>query len=214
MLAQAGVHPKTAQELARHSTITLTMDHYTHVSLYDLGAAVGTLPALPEPKLESEKATGTDGRKMVAGMVAGVNGNHSDSVRPVEAQATYRAKPKTDVPPKEEPLALQGVKSDCDPLRPIEKPVPEAGLEPARGLPSLDFESSARNPQPVESQGSCDDAPDVVAGMVAKESQISPAEPATALADLDLARIVTAWPALPEAVKAGIVAMVEAATCV
>ncbi len=28
MLAAAGVHPKTAQELARHSTITLTMDHY------------------------------------------------------------------------------------------------------------------------------------------------------------------------------------------
>jgi len=50
--------------------------------------------------------------------------------------------------------------------------------------------------------------------MVAKESQISPAERATALADLDLARIVTAWPTLPEAVKAGIVAMVRAASCV
>ena len=29
-LANAGVHPKTAQTLARHSTITLTMDRYSH----------------------------------------------------------------------------------------------------------------------------------------------------------------------------------------
>jgi integrase len=29
-LARAGVHPKTAQTLARHSTITLTMDRYSH----------------------------------------------------------------------------------------------------------------------------------------------------------------------------------------
>ena len=28
-LAESGVHPKLAQELARHSTITLTMDKYT-----------------------------------------------------------------------------------------------------------------------------------------------------------------------------------------
>src|SRR5579859_4879360 len=29
-LARGGVHPKTAQHLARHSTIALTMDRYTH----------------------------------------------------------------------------------------------------------------------------------------------------------------------------------------
>jgi len=34
-LARAGVHPKTAQALARHSTISLTLDRYTHVSLGD-----------------------------------------------------------------------------------------------------------------------------------------------------------------------------------
>ena len=28
-LARSGVHPKTAQSLARHSTITLTMDRYS-----------------------------------------------------------------------------------------------------------------------------------------------------------------------------------------
>ena len=29
-LARGGVHPKVAQALARHSTITLTMDRYSH----------------------------------------------------------------------------------------------------------------------------------------------------------------------------------------
>ena len=32
-MAMSGVHPKIAQSLARHSTIQLTMDRYTHVGL-------------------------------------------------------------------------------------------------------------------------------------------------------------------------------------
>ena len=59
MLAAAGVHPKTAQELARHSTITLTMDHYTHVGIRDLSSALDTLPSLT-PAREAHAATGTD----------------------------------------------------------------------------------------------------------------------------------------------------------
>jgi integrase len=46
-LAVAGVHPKLAQVLARHSTITLTMDLYSHVGPADAAAALDELPALP-----------------------------------------------------------------------------------------------------------------------------------------------------------------------
>ena len=46
-LARGGVHPKDAQSLARHSTITLTMDRYSHVSISDLTGALERLPALP-----------------------------------------------------------------------------------------------------------------------------------------------------------------------
>ena len=46
-LARSGVHPKIAQELARHSDIKLTMGIYTHVGLYDLAAAVAGLSILP-----------------------------------------------------------------------------------------------------------------------------------------------------------------------
>jgi len=35
-LARAGVHPRNAQALARHSTIDLTMNVYTHIAMEDL----------------------------------------------------------------------------------------------------------------------------------------------------------------------------------
>ncbi len=63
-LAAAGVHPKIAQTLARHSTITPTLDRYTHVGLYGLSASVNSLPAIPVevPVAEANvlKATGTE----------------------------------------------------------------------------------------------------------------------------------------------------------
>ncbi len=48
-LAMSGVHPKLAKELARHSTITLTMDRYAHVGLMDMNAALETVPGLTTP---------------------------------------------------------------------------------------------------------------------------------------------------------------------
>ena len=43
-LAAARVHPKIAQTLARHSTIDLTMNRYTHLLHTDLTAALETVP--------------------------------------------------------------------------------------------------------------------------------------------------------------------------
>ena len=58
-LASAGVPVKIAQELARHSTITLTMDRYAHVGLADKARALDALPSLGEPA--ELAATGTTG---------------------------------------------------------------------------------------------------------------------------------------------------------
>jgi len=64
-LARGKVHPKEAQLLARHSTISLTMDRYTHLGIVDLTAALDALPMLPGEGPASEaaelRATGTDG---------------------------------------------------------------------------------------------------------------------------------------------------------
>jgi hypothetical protein len=60
-LAAAGVHPKEAQILARHSTITLTMDGYTHIGLADVAGALDKLPPLlSRTKPQALRATGTD----------------------------------------------------------------------------------------------------------------------------------------------------------
>jgi integrase len=63
-LAGGGVHPKTAQRLARHSTITLTMDRYTHLRRDDLAAALDVLPNLSGPLRQAAMATGTDGKPL------------------------------------------------------------------------------------------------------------------------------------------------------
>ena len=64
-LARGGAHPKEAQALARHSTITLTMDRYTHLGIVDLTSALDRMPAIPTSAPDNEaakqRATGTDG---------------------------------------------------------------------------------------------------------------------------------------------------------
>ncbi len=68
-LAAGGVHPKTAQELARHSTISLTMDTYTHSARGSLVTAVESLPNLWQPGREAARATGTDDLSAVSDSV-------------------------------------------------------------------------------------------------------------------------------------------------
>ena len=60
-LARGGVHPKQAQDLARHSDINLTMSRYSHTVLADRAAALSALPDLSggdSDRLE-HRATGT-----------------------------------------------------------------------------------------------------------------------------------------------------------
>ena len=48
-LERAGISPKMAQTLARHSDIRLTLGLYTHVELHDQTAAIESLPGPPKP---------------------------------------------------------------------------------------------------------------------------------------------------------------------
>ncbi len=58
-LVTGGVHPKVAQQLARHSTITLTMDRYSHLGLIDMTAGLESLPTIAAPEATAMRATGT-----------------------------------------------------------------------------------------------------------------------------------------------------------
>jgi len=63
-LVQSGASVKVAQELARHSTPTLTLNHYSHLGLHDTSAALDALPSLtpmtPTPQAQQLRKTGTD----------------------------------------------------------------------------------------------------------------------------------------------------------
>ena len=61
-LARSGVHPKVAQSLARHSTITLTMDRYSHTLIGEQADALKGLPDLTAPIADEMRKTGTDDR--------------------------------------------------------------------------------------------------------------------------------------------------------
>jgi len=62
-LAAAGVHPKVAQAILRHSKMDLTMSVYTHTLRGQESEAVGKLPDLSVPSKHAAEATGTDGRE-------------------------------------------------------------------------------------------------------------------------------------------------------
>jgi len=64
LLAVAGVHPKVAQAIMRHSTVKLTLGRYSHVYRGQESEAVGKLPNLSSRGSEQEEgaATGTDQR--------------------------------------------------------------------------------------------------------------------------------------------------------
>ncbi len=92
-LAAGGVHPKTAQTLARHSTITLTMDRYTHVRAADCADALDVLPNLPDPLSMPQQAlaTGTEGQSVqveVSGIGGGIQTGSEATVATAEQTET------------------------------------------------------------------------------------------------------------------------------
>jgi len=66
-LERAGLSPKMAQTLARHSDVRLTLGVYTHVGLHDQTAAIAALPpppcggGTPRTEVAELRATGTEG---------------------------------------------------------------------------------------------------------------------------------------------------------
>jgi integrase len=65
-MAKSGVSPKAAQSLARHSTIDLTMNVYTTLTVHDQASAIAFLPPIPAldgPVSQTSvlQATGTNG---------------------------------------------------------------------------------------------------------------------------------------------------------
>ena len=92
-LAAAGVHPKVAQVILRHSKIDLTMSCYTHTLRGQESQAIAKLPDLSLPSLDSQqaKATGTDGKK--ASAMSGATEKWTPKWTPPAFSETHRLSP-------------------------------------------------------------------------------------------------------------------------
>ena len=106
-LAAAGVHPKTAQQLARHSTITLTMDKYSHVLQAELDKAVDLLPGYSTTP-EQQRATGTIGKNVLASCLALQGGKQGYSGTP-SRQTIASAQGQENPHQMHETLVYQGI---------------------------------------------------------------------------------------------------------
>ena len=58
-LVQSGANIKVAQELARHSTPTLTLGRYAHVQLVDQTRALDALPSIEATRANVAALAGT-----------------------------------------------------------------------------------------------------------------------------------------------------------
>lgn len=81
MLVNSGAPVKAAQELARHSTPTLTLGRYSHIGLSDTARALEALPSFApptpaEPQAAQAKRTGTDDAPAVVDAVAKTDAVH------------------------------------------------------------------------------------------------------------------------------------------
>ncbi len=126
-LAAGGVHPKTAQRLARHSTITLTMDRYTHLRREDLAGALTTLPDLSSDR-QTARATGTDGGENSLSPSLSPNGEirrnsaHSGAMKSVKMENAGFAEnsgEKYDFPGDYEGFGSRGGTADATDLKSV-----------------------------------------------------------------------------------------------
>jgi integrase len=140
LLARSGAHPKTAQDLARHSTVDLTMNHYTHLRLRDLAGAVEGLPSiLPNQSAAAAlRATGTDPATPASG--AGSEDPPAESLRPACAAgeagrglvrgAETPGNDGAERPTGLNPSTVQGDEAGCESMRAVEGRVGEGTRTP------------------------------------------------------------------------------------
>jgi hypothetical protein len=86
-LARAGVHPRTAQKLARHKTLALTMENYTHADLADMSRALNTLPPMNHWPKNWPMAVDNGGQNVSSAVImAGEGLSLQEAKNPLEAK--------------------------------------------------------------------------------------------------------------------------------
>jgi integrase len=142
LLGKGGVDLRTAQELAGHSSPTITA-RYAHRRLHDLAGAVEKLPAfLPgeQPEGEAVRATGTDDTAPKATLPYTPLTQGPDLGRPSMMSVDRGVAPRAAMPSRRNSLPCNAVDSDRSPLMPGDAGEGEGGQDDdgeLRPLPAL-----------------------------------------------------------------------------
>ena len=109
-LSRAGIGPKMAQTLARHSDVNLTMNLYTHVGMHDQATAISILPTPPM----LEPLDGDVGRSFAQGFAkeSALEGSESQSV----SRADYEGADEKKSAESQKPIPGKELGTVCQPL--------------------------------------------------------------------------------------------------
>ena len=192
-VVNSGASVKVAQELARHSTPTLTIGRYAHVRLVDLRRAVPSVPTIMEPAAQTQaqalRATGTDDSAPRRAPRAHQTGGDLARFHAIQCESG----------------AMRIVSGD------MQKTLDNAGRNEPMRLSAMTCESAPgrirtsdrriRNPMQPEVKPS--------KTAISEEARTTGAPNRTDL-DPDVSKIVEAWPDLPPAIRAAVLALVNA----
>ena len=192
-----GASVKEAQTLARHSTPLLTMNTYSRATLLDVAGAVAGLGDLltsqpTRPEAEAQRATGTYGKAEQPPK----SDHYSDHYRKAQEGSEWHSGASVRV-------------ADCsETSTPINKKTPAkaAVVGTSQGSFGERLRSESNRRWRI-----CNPLPEPVSpGNGSDSGEVTTTATTTAAADPALAQVVEAWSSLPPAVRAGILAMVEA----
>lgn len=203
LLGSLGNSPKVTQTLARHSDIRLTMNVYSHAQIHDLAAAVEGLPiGLPGVKRSAEVllATGTDNR--IPHHAATYSRNESKRLpfpcrKGDGSSGNMRGSDDANTGDDggmetSQPIAAHQDDEGSDEMSEDDEETTPPGFEPGQREPKYDGLNGVDKAK-------------------TKANDISlPALAVSLPFDPELARLVEVWPTLPDAIKAGIRAMIDA----
>ncbi len=196
--AIGGASPKAIQTLMRHSSITLTLDTYGHLLPDEAAETVGRMPVVEPIEL---RLTGTDDENTEK-----CHSMPDDNYAVDYATAAQSGAKQGD--------GVRWGKNKNAPGDMPEAVVKRGGRESNPQPP--DRQSGAQKPTGLETQGLTSEPIATPAVDYATAGDPGPQTPVPTpplvAADPGLAGVVAAWVDLPEAIRVGIVAMVEAAT--
>jgi hypothetical protein len=190
---------KEAQTLARHSTPVLTMNTYSRATLLDVAGAVEGLgdlltkqPSRPEKEAAAMRATGTHGRQEAAPK----SDHYSDHYEPAREGSGWHSGAS---------LRAAG----CSEMSETQEP--ESATIPANFAEKVTKKTKRLRSESNRRWRICNPASGQVLPEDAEVSrEVTTTVTTAAAADPALAQVVEAWSSLPPAVRAGILAMVEA----